>query len=71
MVNSELFEVDSKFDILQSGTHAPPNTHSVGQGAYGTVVSAHNLTYEPPQPVAIKKISGCFDHPVMSKRTLR
>ena len=70
MVNSELFEVDSKFDILQPGTHAP-SPLLVGQGAYGTVVSAHNLTYEPPQPVAIKKISGCFDHPVMSKRTLR
>lgn len=70
MVNSELFEVDSKFDILQPGRQAP-SPFLVGQGAYGTVVSAHNLTYEPPQPVAIKKISGCFDHPVMSKRTLR
>ena len=42
---------------------------SVGQGSYGTVVSA--VGRETGEAVAVKKVESVFDHVTFSRRTLR
>lgn len=53
------FEVPPKYDVLEV----------LGQGAYGVVCSAKDVT--TGETVAIKKIERVFDHDTFTKRTLR
>ena len=57
------FEIDQKYEILDP----------MGQGAYGVVVAAKDLTSDDPDSnlVAIKKIERAFEHKVFMQRTLR
>jgi len=55
------FEVDSRYSFIRS----------IGHGAYGVVVSAHDKKGEKGEKVAIKKVSKAFDDLVDAKRILR
>lgn len=61
-VQGETFEIPSKFKIVKL----------IGNGAYGVVVQAEDLT-EPEERklTAIKKIKRIFQHAIYAKRTLR
>jgi len=53
------FDVESRFSILDV----------IGRGAYGVVCAGRDeLT---GQPIAVKRISGIFEHTTFTKRTLR
>lgn len=66
------FEIDERYDIIDSGT-LPLNQFLkfslVGQGAYGVVVAAKD--HKTGDMVAIKKIEKAFEHKVFTRRTLR
>jgi serine/threonine protein kinase len=57
------FEVDERYEIIEA----------MGQGAYGIVVAAKDLSAEDQENnlVAIKKIERAFEHKVFMQRTLR
>jgi serine/threonine protein kinase len=57
------FEVDEQYEIIEA----------MGQGAYGVVVAAKDLTAEDPEDnlCAIKKIERAFEHKLFMQRTLR
>lgn len=54
------FKMDKRYEIIDT----------VGQGAYGIVVAAHDKQ-ENDELIAIKKIEKAFEHKIFTKRTLR
>ena len=65
MVIDTKFEIDKRYEIIDP----------IGQGAYGVVVAAKDLTAKEDKGeaslVAIKKIVKAFEHRVFSLRTYR
>lgn len=65
MVIDTKFEIDKRYEIIDP----------IGQGAYGVVVAAKDLSVEESSGesnlVAIKKIVKAFEHRVFSLRTYR
>jgi serine/threonine protein kinase len=61
-VQGETFEIPANFKIVKL----------IGNGAYGVVVQAEDLTEpEERKHIAIKKIKRIFQHAIYAKRTLR
>lgn len=63
LVCGNKFEIDEHYEIIEA----------MGQGAYGIVVAAKDLSAEDPEDnlVAIKKIERAFEHKLFMQRTLR
>jgi len=67
MVIDTKFEIDTRYEIIDP----------IGQGAYGVVVAAKDLSLDDKELngesnlVAIKKIVKAFEHRVFSLRTYR